>query len=509
MKGESAKATYDRLSSYRWQTLERARACSALTLPGIQPPQWATDQTPLPTPYQSLGARGVNNLSSKLLLAMFPPGQPFFRLAVQPEVAAQLGTKLSKIQIQLADVEDAISTKVEQSHVRPLMSEVLKHLIVTGNVLLHVPNRQHMRFFRLDQFVIVRDAMDRPIRAVVEEKTVVSALKPEVAIHCKVSQANDVQQVCVYTDIRWNRQNNRTEFHQEINGIKVPGSDGWAPKACPEWIPLRWSMVPGRDYGRGLVEEYLGDLRSLEGISQAIVQFAAAAAKIVMLVHPNSTTNVQELNNAESGDAIVGSKGDIDILQLEKQADYQVAAGVASTLEQRLSYAFLLQTGTTRNAERVTAEEIRATAQELEDALGGVYTVLAEDLQLPLVNRLMAVMTKDGEIRPLPSGAIHPVVVTGFEALGRNHQLNKLRQLLADLNSAVGEQVVGERMNFNELARRFALGYGIQQPNDLWLSDAQVQANRNTATAQQALVKGAPQAAGAIAKQALGQGQGQ
>jgi hypothetical protein len=268
-------------------------------------------------------------------------------------------------------------------------------------------------------------------------------------------------------------------------------------------------MVPGRDYGRGLVEEYLGDLRSLEGISQAIVQFAAAAAKIVMLVHPNSTTNVQELNNAESGDAIVGSKGDIDILQLEKQADYQVAAGVASTLEQRLSYAFLLQTGTTRNAERVTAEEIRATAQELEDALGGVYTVLAEDLQLPLVNRLMAVMTKDGEIRPLPSGAIHPVVVTGFEALGRNHQLNKLRQLLADLNSAVGEQVVGERMNFNELARRFALGYGIQQPNDLWLSDAQVQANRNTATAQQALVKGAPQAAGAIAKQALGQGQGQ
>src|SRR6202044_3030851 len=100
---------------------------------------------------------------------------------------------------------------------------------------------------------------------------------------------------------------------------------------------------------------------------ESIVKFAAVAAKIVMLVHPNSTTSVADLNSAESGDAVVGSKADIDVLQLEKMQDFQVMMQTSERLEQRLSYAFLIQTGTTREAERVTAEEIRATAQELED----------------------------------------------------------------------------------------------------------------------------------------------
>lgn len=513
VKGETAQALYQRLESLRWITLERARDCAAVTIPAIQPPQWETDQTALPTPFQSLGARGVNNLTSKLMLAMFPPGQPFFRLDIQHAVAKALGESLSQVEQDLASVEGTITTHVEQGHTRPIMSNVLKRLIVTGNNLLHIPDHKNIRSFRLDQYVIVRDAMDKPLRAVVEERTVADAIKPEIAEHCSVpaSVVKDgklcVQEVRVYTDINWNYSTGRVETYQEINGKKVPGSEGWSPMDAQEWLPLRWHRVPGRDYGMGMVEEYLGDLRSLEALSQAVVQFASAAAKIVLLVHPNSTTSVEDLNEADSGDAIAGSKADVDIFQLEKQADFNSAVQIINSLTQQLCYAFLLQTGTTRNAERVTAEEIRATAQELEDALGGVYTVLAEDLQLPLVNRYLAVMTRDKLIPPLPKDALRPVVVTGFEALGRNQQLNKLRQMLADMTASVGEQLVQQRVNFTELQRRFGTGYGIEASNDLWLTDEQFQKQQQAVAAQQAMVKAAPQAAGPMVQHALGQDQ--
>ena len=43
-----------------------------------------------PTPYQSVGSRGVTNLASKLMLALFPPQAPFFRLDVDELVYKQI-----------------------------------------------------------------------------------------------------------------------------------------------------------------------------------------------------------------------------------------------------------------------------------------------------------------------------------------------------------------------------------------------------------------------------------
>jgi Bacteriophage head to tail connecting protein len=493
-----AKSTYERLDSYRWMSLERARDCSALTLPALIPPQNTTDQTALPTPFQSVGSRGVNNLASKLLMALFPPGLPCFRLKVNEAVANNLGDKLSDVEGKLASVERIINDKLETEHTRPLIAEVLKHLIVGGNALLHAPTKDAMRFFRLDQFVICRDAMDRPLHAVIKESTVAGSLDPLTALACQVGKQDPYFKVDVFTFIEWDYITKKVCSFQEINGMIVPGSDTDRPLDKSEWIPLRWIAVPGRDYGRGHVEEYLGDLRSLEGLSESIVQFAQAAAKIVMLVHANSTTSVKELNNAESGDAITGSKADIDMLQLEKAQDFEVANKVAERIEQRISYAFLLRSGATRDAERVTAEEVREMAQELEDALGGVYTVLAHEMQLPLIQRFMAVMTQAGSIPAMPKGVVMPVIVTGFEALGRNHALNKLRSYFQDLSEVFGQQVLAMRVDFTEVSKRYGSGYGIEKPEDLWKTDDQVAQDQKQQTMRDVATKGAPQLVKAV-----------
>ena len=80
-------------------------------------------------------------------------------------------------------------------------------------------------------------------------------------------------------------------------------------------VVLRFNSVDGEDYGRGRVEEFLGDLKTLEGLSQALVEGSAAAAKVIFLVSPSSTPSqllLQKLGTEPS------SKGGQRMFRLSK-----------------------------------------------------------------------------------------------------------------------------------------------------------------------------------------------
>ena len=80
----TAEARYRSLETFRQTFLDRARDCSELTIPSLIPPDIHTATSDLYQPYQGIGARGVNNLASKLSLALMPPNAPFFRFMVEP-----------------------------------------------------------------------------------------------------------------------------------------------------------------------------------------------------------------------------------------------------------------------------------------------------------------------------------------------------------------------------------------------------------------------------------------
>jgi hypothetical protein len=214
---------------------------------------------------------------------------------------------------------------------------------------------------------------------------------------------------------------------QEIGGQVVPGSQGSYPLDKSPWLPLRFTKIDGEDYGRSYVEEYMGDLKSLENLTKAIVQGSMAASKVVFLVNPNGTTRASVIAESESGDVKPGSMADVTVLQLDKFADFRIASETASNISQRLSFAFLLNTAIQRAGERVTAEEIRYMAGELEDALGGTYSILSQEFQLPMINVLMHKMQRTKRLPQLPKGMVKPSIVTGLEALGRGHDMNKLQ----------------------------------------------------------------------------------
>jgi hypothetical protein len=248
------------------------------------------------------------------------------------------------------------------------------------------------------------------------------------------------------------------------------------------FIALRFSRVDGESYGRGLVEEYLGDLKSLEALTQAIVEGSAAAAKVLFLVRPNGTTRIKTVADAPSGAIVQGDAQDVSTLQVQKFNDFRVAQETAQKIQDRLAAAFLLNSSVQRNAERVTAEEIRFMAQELESTLGGVYSVLSQEFQLPLINILLARMVKQKKMPKFPKEAVKPQIVTGMEALGRGQDLNKLSQFLEYL-APLGPEVLAQKLNIDDYMDRLGASLGIDT-GGLIKTDEQIQ--QEQAEAQQA-----------------------
>ena len=88
---ENCSSRYEAMKRNRDPFLRRARECAELTIPALMPPEGHTEFTLLPEPYQGLGARATVSLSARLMVAMYPPGKPSFRLDVPAEARIQSG----------------------------------------------------------------------------------------------------------------------------------------------------------------------------------------------------------------------------------------------------------------------------------------------------------------------------------------------------------------------------------------------------------------------------------
>ncbi len=136
------------------------------------PPSGFGDSTELATPYQSIGARGVRTLASKFLLSLFPPNSSFYRYAIDDatlrDLTQQEGMR-GEVEAALSAREKAVLLEMEAAVFRPAAFQVFQQLLVSGNVLIHIPDEGPAKIFRLDQYVVRRSASGAVREIVVEE----------------------------------------------------------------------------------------------------------------------------------------------------------------------------------------------------------------------------------------------------------------------------------------------------------------------------------------------------
>jgi hypothetical protein len=483
--------------------LDKAVECSELTLPYLIDDDISSrpNHKSLTVPWQSVGAKCVVTLAAKLMLAVLPPQTSFFKLQVRDD---KLGEELdpqirSELDLSFSKMERMIMDYIAASNDRVAVHQALKHLIVGGNALIFM-GKDGIKTFPLTRYVINRDGDGNVLEIVTKElisRKVLDIELPEPQPNTGIDESSTTNDdVTIYTYVKLDKSSGRWVWHQEAFDKIIPDTRSTAPKNASPWLPLRFNTVDGEDYGRGRVEEFLGDLKSLDGLSQSLIEGAAAASKVVFLVSPSSTTKPATIAKAGNGAIVQGRPEDVAVIQVGKTADFATAANMAQAIEKRLLEAFLVMN--VRNAERVTAEEVRLTQLELEQQLGGIFSLLVIEFLIPYLNRTLLVLQRSNQIPKLPKDIVRPTIVAGVNALGRGQDRESLTAFVGTIAQTLGPEALMQYLNPLEAIKRLAAAQGIDVLNlvktEQQLAEEQ-QAAQQQAT-QQSLVDQAGQLAG-------------
>ena len=463
-----ARERYSQLMSNRTQFLDTAVECSELTLPYLvtQDDNYKGKRT-LIQPYQSVGAKAVVTLAAKLMLAILPPQSAFFKLQVRDDnLGEQLDqTMRSELDLSFSKIERLIMDYIAASSDRVVVHQALKHLIVSGNALIFM-SKDGLKHYPLQRYVVNRDGNGNVVEIVTKElinRQILGIASPDSTEPVNGEYGAKEDDAEVYTYVRMDENSGRWLWHQEADDMILEGTRSTAPKGTSPWLVLRFNTVDGEDYGRGRVEEFLGDLRSLDGLSQALVEGASVASKVVFLVSPSATTKPGTLAKAGNGAIIQGRPEDVGVVQVGKTADFSTAAQLASQIERRVLEAFLVMN--VRNAERVTAEEVRLTQLELEKSLGGLFSLLTVEFLVPYLNRTLLILQRTNQIPNLPKNIVRPKIVAGINSLGRGQDNETLTRFIATVAQTLGPEALMKYIDPTEAIKRLAAAQGIDVLN--------------------------------------------
>ena len=180
-------------------------------------------------------------------------------------------------------------------------------------------------------------------------------------------------------------------------------------------------------------------------------------------VSPSATTKPSTLAKAGNGAIVQGRPDDIGVVQVGKTADFGTAYQMIQQLERRIAEAFLILQ--VRNSERTTAEEVRMTQMELEQQLGGLFSLLTVDFLVPYLNRKLSVAQKSGDIPRIPSNLVKPTIVAGVNALGRGQDRESLGMFMQTIAQTMGPEAIVKYINPEEVIKRLAASQGIDVLN--------------------------------------------
>jgi hypothetical protein len=497
------KSFYTSLNSKRQTLLDRARFCSSLTKPWVLPPDGMSDGDTLPEPFSSLAARGITNLEGRLLLALYPPGRPFFALrmasqleydeTVDPAAKQQIEQALFLQEMTMqATLESAYTGSRggnrRRSGFRSRKRQALTQLLVTGDVLEQLTDDYRIKVFRRDQYCTKRDSSgDVLCHAIVEQidpMTLTDAeleacdmRREDIAGKYPSDRLEDIHTLC-----EWNPVTQRWVIEQEIHGHVIRMSED----AVSPYMATAYELAPGESYGRGLVELNLGDIRSMNELTMSILDFSATASKQLFCVDYNSQVRPQDL--AQPTGSVIqarvqsGQVTDVSLLRADKLADFQVTANTRDSIRKDLATVMLMESEATPQGERVTAFQVQRVASELEGALGGVFAPIADSQQVPLVERLMFQMKRDRILPAIPDDTVEIETLTGIAALSREADSGRMMQVL-QMMTQLGPEVM-QRVDTTVLVDLLMRQAGVYEPG-LLKSPEQLQQEQQAAMQQQ------------------------
>ena len=101
------------------------------------------------------------------------------------------------------------------------------------------------------------------------------------------------------------------------------------------------------------------------------------------------------------------------------------------------------------------------TQMELEQQLGGLFSLLTVEFLVPYLDRKLSVFEKTGQIPKLPRDIVNPTIVAGVNALVRGQDREALGSFLGTIAQTMGPEAITTYINPEEVIKRLAASEGI------------------------------------------------
>lgn len=501
---QTAHARWQALDNKRQGLITRCERYSALTIPSICPEDsYDEGSDELSHSLNSIGTQAVNGLVNKMMLACFAPSRPFMKfdlpVSEKNKILKALGLDESEFREEMAIAEKEAIRYLDSVGARPKLYDLFAHLIITGNAL-KLTEDDTIRVLGIKDFVSRRNVKGQVIEIVMRERVQVDELDEELQQFAATLQCDDQKEVNYY---RWWKWTGKVYEERQFIDDTMIDLEKYKGQYKLEDMPAQhhvWRIADKANYGIGQVEDYIGDFEGCDQLTEAEVNGAILASEFRWLANPGGMTRPEDLQRSRNGDVVPGQEGDIALVAAGKEVSTAIAvvANSADKYIRRIGQGFLLTSAVQRDAERVTAEEIRLLANELETGLGGIYSRLALDLQLPMAYWLM----KKVDSKVFEGSDFKPVIVTGLDALSRNGDLEAMQLFLGDVvNITTMPPEVQQYLKLDSIFSALAAGRGLRASD--FVNKQSVVDEQNAAAQQQAEEDAVKQAAveGALKQQ--------
>lgn len=526
----AASSVYSGMTSKREAVLARGRELAELTIPHVFPPVGYVQGQKLPGNNQSANAQCVNNLASKIMFLAFPPGLPIMRLeALEYEVQEEVDADpelWAKMVLALSRLEESHRKRLLTTPLETAYTGYVTALLIAGNALWKHIELDAPTYHMPDKYVVKRDGRGNPLLTIHRECIALQAADPKIRAvlmeGTEITKDKDGREVSeweqeaeVYSVCKLNvhEDGERTWLYWQENakGTLVPDSEVETDYDYPPMFP-GW-LIPhyGQDWGWAYCEAYRGDLYLVEQHASAVNDGASLAALALMFVKPGSTTNLKQVRSAPNLSILAGDASDLSVFRSDKTADLTFVVNNLQTAIRRLNAAFLNQAAIQREGERVTAEEISRLGQELDKAMGGLYTSIAQGSQRWIIKRFMRLNEDANPKLPvLPKGLVEVQVVTGTDALGGRSEETALIEFGKVINELF-PQDAAKILNALNFARRLGAAKAIKLDGLVASDEVYAQAaeqEQNAAAQRTMLEKGTTPAVAGLANAMMSQQSG-
>ena len=473
---------YEKHNKKRTDYETRGEKFAKITLPYLIRADGADKSTQVPfARAQSFCGGLVNNLKSKMGLALLPPATSSFRFAPDKEALDILypvgsdgapNQEKEDLYAELSANQAIINNEIEVQQIRSPLFDMIAQLLVVGSVVVEKIDKDGMIVHPLKSFAVKLNRRGMAMGICIVEKLYVL---PE-----GVAPRETKDEYELYTLVDYDSEAKHWIMTQQLGGEEelVGTEQTFKDDMDLPFRYLGWQWAVGEEYHRPYVEDYYDDMVQLNNLAELLTRGSLASAKITWLVDERGgKTKKSEIASSKTGQYLLGRADDVTTVQAGKNFDFQVPMDREANLKRELSKLFLSNEAATRDAERVTAYEVQLMARELESStLGGIYSSMALGFSKWLVHQIMKELKIEFK-------TFEVEILTGLDAIGRSQEAQKMDAFM----NRVAQLGLTQYIDMKELITRYASYDGINTAG-LVKTDAQVQKEQVAQQAQAAKI---------------------